>query len=67
MRFAVPANDFDKNANFVSVGMDHFTSAELVWRLSRFAFFGAVTSVGALFIFGEVTALEHFRTLRPES
>ena len=46
-----PTNEFDKNANFVSVGARVFLlSAELVWRLSEFAFF--VRSFGyALFYF----------------
>ena len=36
----LPADEFDKNANFVSVGARVFLlSAELVWRLSEFAFF----------------------------
>ena len=34
-----PADEFDKNANFFSVGARAFLlSAELVWRLSEFAF-----------------------------
>lgn len=37
--FFVPTSEFDKNANSVSVGTRASFSAELVWRLSEFAFF----------------------------
>lgn len=44
-------SEFDKNASSGSVGIRDSFSAELVWRLPEFAFFGAPTSVGAPFYF----------------
>ncbi len=44
-------SEFDKNADSVSVGTGNSFYAELVWRLSEFAFFGALTSVDAFFYF----------------
>ena len=54
----LPADEFDKNANFVSVGARAFLlSAELVWRLSEFAFF--VRGFGyALFYFHTYKIIE---------
>ena len=37
--FSCLHSEFDKNANSVSVGTKDFFSAEMVWRLSEFAFF----------------------------
>ena len=48
--------EFGKNANFVKVGVAKslvLVQFKLVWRQLEFAFFGALTSVGALFIFTE--------------
>ena len=44
--------NFGKNANFADSICDYITiSFRFVWRQLEFAFFGALTSVGALFIF----------------
>ena len=46
--------EFGKNANSAKLGVAKgffFVQFQLVWRQLEFAFFGALTSVGALFVF----------------
>ena len=49
--------EFGKNANSAKLGVAKgfvLVRFQLVWRQLEFAFFGALTSVGALFIFTEL-------------
>ena len=40
-----------RNSRFLGVVVFHSYKIEFVWRQLEFAFFGALTSVGALFVF----------------
>ena len=55
--FAYPyftmAVEFGKNANSATIVESYTHIVVFVWRQLGFAFFGALTSVGALFVFTE--------------
>ena len=56
--------EYDKNAN--SIGMNTYVlRIDMVWRQLELAFFGALTSVGALFIFVKKT--KNFTTIIVET